>query len=88
MANVLVYGSGAIGSLVGYLLSEIDKLEDKAIENVGLLGRIGHIQKVRERGLRINFFEGPRTFKFKHCFSSLDELDRSDFYSGYSVSMC
>lgn len=79
MANVLVYGSGAIGSLVGYLLSEIDELEDKAIENVGLFGRKGHIGSIRKSGLRINFFNGQKTFNFKHCFSSLDELDRSDF---------
>ncbi len=79
MANVLVYGSGAIGSLVGYLLSEIDELEDKAIENVGLFGRKGHTQKIKEMGLKINFFEERRAFRFKHCFSSLDELEKSDF---------
>jgi 2-dehydropantoate 2-reductase len=80
MANVLVYGSGAIGSLMGYLLSEIDDHEGSTIENVGLLGRAGHIRKVKEHGLKINFFEGQRTLRFSHCFSSLDELDRSDFF--------
>jgi 2-dehydropantoate 2-reductase len=80
MANVLVYGSGAIGSLVGYLLSEIDEHECSSIENVGLLGRAGHIQRVREHGLKISFFEGQRTLRFKHCLSSLAELDRSDFF--------
>jgi len=79
MVNVLIYGSGAIGSLVGYLLSEIDELEDKAIENVGLLGRKCHIQTIREHGLRINYFDEKRTFRFEHCFSSLVELDRSEF---------
>lgn len=79
MATVLVYGSGAIGSLVGYLLSEIDKIEEKAIENVGLLGRRGHIHEIGEHGLKINFFEGQRAFRFEYCFSSLDELDNSNF---------
>lgn len=79
MAKVLVYGAGAIGSFIGYLLSEIDENEGCTIENVALLGREGHIQKTKENGLRINFFEGQRTFGFKHCFSSLDELGISDF---------
>lgn len=79
MADVLIYGSGAIGSLIGYLLSETDRNESKAIENVGLLGRKGHIQEIRRDGLKINFFEGQMTLKFEHCFSSLDEIKESDF---------
>lgn len=78
MVNVLIYGSGAIGTLVGYLLSEIEP-EGKAIKNVCLLGRVGHIQEIKKHGIRINFFEGPRAFKFKYCFSCLDELGKSDF---------
>lgn len=79
MANVLVYGAGAIGSLVGYLLSEINDNGGNAIVNVALLGRKAHIQKIKERGLRINFFDGQKTFNFEHCFSNLDELGKSDF---------
>lgn len=79
MAKVLIYGSGAIGSFTGYLLSEIDKDENYSIENVALLGRKGHIQRIRDNGLTIKFFEGQRAFRFKHCFSSLEELDSSNF---------
>ncbi|MFB3765475.1 MAG: ketopantoate reductase family protein [Methanotrichaceae archaeon] len=79
MATVLIYGSGAIGSLVGYLLSEINELEDKAIENVGLLGRKSHIESIKKSGLKINFFNGQKTSNFNYLFSSLDELDKSDF---------
>lgn len=43
--RVLVYGSGAIGSLVGALLSK----EHEVI----LLGRKEHMQAVRKNGLRV-----------------------------------
>ncbi len=79
MVNVLIYGAGAIGSFVGYLLSELKENEDNAIKNVALLGRHSHIQRIKESGLRINFLDGQKTFKFNHCFSSLEDLKRSDF---------
>jgi 2-dehydropantoate 2-reductase len=77
MANVLIYGAGAIGSLAGYLLSESKNSEDGKIENVALLGRKSHMNKIGENGLRINGVSG--SFWFENFFSSLDELKRSSF---------
>ncbi len=79
MVNVLIYGAGAIGSFVGYLLSEIEENEDHAIKNVALLGRQSHIQRIKKSGLKINFLDGQKTFKFDHCFSGLEDLKRSNF---------
>ncbi|HWQ20535.1 MAG TPA: 2-dehydropantoate 2-reductase [Methanotrichaceae archaeon] len=76
MADVLIYGAGAIGSFVGYLLSE---LGTSPVENVALLGRKGHIQRIREAGLKINIPGKQITLPFRYCFSSLDELDESNF---------
>jgi 2-dehydropantoate 2-reductase len=78
MANVLIYGAGAIGSFFGYLLSE-SKEEGDLINNVALLGRKSHIQKIKENGLEILFFEGRKNFKFNYCFSNPDELKESGF---------
>lgn len=79
MVNVLIYGAGAIGSFVGYLLSEVNENKGTAIENVALLGRKSHIQRIKDSGLKINFPDGQKTFRFAHCFSSLEDLGRSDF---------
>lgn len=73
----MIYGAGAIGSFIGYLLSEVSG--DTSIENVALLGRKSHIQKIIKTGLRIDFPEEPRCLRFRHCFSSLDELCSSTF---------
>jgi 2-dehydropantoate 2-reductase len=79
MTNVLIYGAGAIGSFMGYLLSEINENKCQMIENVALLGRRSHIQRIKENGLRIDFREGSKLFRFRHCFSSLDDLKKSEF---------
>jgi 2-dehydropantoate 2-reductase len=82
MVNVLIYGAGAIGSFVGYLLSELEGdevREGKAVENVALLGREGHIQKILEDGLKIKLPEGSRAIRFRHCLSRLSEIDELDF---------
>ena len=73
--DVLIYGAGAIGSFTGYLLSEAGT----PVENVALLGRKGHIQRIRERELKIDLVNEKRDISFKYCFSSLDELRRSGF---------
>jgi 2-dehydropantoate 2-reductase len=78
MKNVMIYGTGAIGSFVGYLLSEI--AGDTPIENVALLGRRSHIQKIIEAGLRIDLPDGHRCLRFSLCFSGLDELCSSSFF--------
>jgi 2-dehydropantoate 2-reductase len=47
---------------------------------VALLGRRSHIQKIQNAGLRICSPEGCRLLRFRHCFSSLDELCNSNFF--------
>ncbi|OPY54330.1 MAG: 2-dehydropantoate 2-reductase [Methanosaeta sp. PtaU1.Bin112] len=74
MAKVLIYGAGAIGSFMGYLLSDKANCGD-----VALLGRRGHIERIREFGLRINMPEGPRNIRLQYAFSSLKEVERSGF---------
>jgi 2-dehydropantoate 2-reductase len=88
MANVLIYGAGAVGSLMGYILSHVEgkevdsrKAEGKnSIENVALLGRKSHVDKVREDGLKVNRPGGSRRLKFRYCFSKLDQLGGSGFH--------
>ena len=83
MTDILIYGAGAIGSFLGYLLSEIpgkNAAERKRIENVALLGRAGHINAIKEQGLHVDLGEKREVLFFKHCFSSLDELKASDYY--------
>jgi 2-dehydropantoate 2-reductase len=65
MVDVLIYGAGAIGSFVGYLLSEFEETEVNTIDNVALLGRIGHINRIKEDGLKINLLDGYKCLKFE-----------------------
>lgn len=81
MTDILIYGAGAIGSFLGYLLSEIpgkNAIERKRIENVALLGREGHINAIKEQGLHVDLGEKREVLFFRHCFSSLDEFKASD----------
>ena len=50
--NILIFGSGAIGSLFGALLSENN--------NVTLYGRKAHIEVIKKKGLNI---KGKTIFK-------------------------
>ena len=77
MTRVLIYGAGAIGSIVGYILSEYANGRGMA-ENVAILGRKSHIQKIKESGLKISTPD-QITIAFRHCFSSLEELSQSSF---------
>lgn len=94
MAKVLIYGAGAIGSFLGYLLSELEVVGGKEeeekketekevpiVESVALLGRMGQIQRIREKGLEVALLEGdrPPSLRFRHCFTDLNELGRSQF---------
>ena len=79
MAYVLIYGAGAIGSFMGYLLSDALDLIGSKIENVALLGRKSHINRIKDLGLQICLPEGRKLLKFKHCFADLDDLKASDF---------
>lgn len=80
MADVLIYGAGAIGSFMGYLFSEPPPAQDGRIENVALLGRESHISRIKDLGLQIDLPEGRKVVQFKHCFSCLEDLTASDFY--------
>jgi 2-dehydropantoate 2-reductase len=79
MLNVLIYGAGAIGSFLGYLLSEIDEYRNIVIENIALLGRKSHIESIKANGLKVGTYKGFKIYRFQHCFSSLSELNESKF---------
>jgi 2-dehydropantoate 2-reductase len=80
MTNVLIYGAGAIGSFIGYILADSLPTKGQKIENVALLGRKSHMQRIEEFGLQIYFPDGKKSARFKRCFTSLHELRSSDFY--------
>ena len=75
MAKVLIYGAGAIGSFMGYLLSK----GSNCTRNIALLGRRGHIEKIRKSGLTIGLPDGPISIRFQYAFSSLQEVEISGF---------
>lgn len=79
MADILIYGAGAIGSFMGYLLSDALDLDGRKIENVALLGRNRHINRIKDLGLRIDLPEGREIVQFKHYFTGLEDLKASDF---------
>lgn len=79
MTAVLIYGAGAIGSMLGYLLSQANRSKGEMIENVALLGRKSHMEKIKKDGLHIKFLDGSGSFRFQNCFTSLDDLKRSGF---------
>ncbi|MGV8127871.1 MAG: ketopantoate reductase family protein [Methanothrix sp.] len=80
MTDILIYGAGAIGSFLGYLLSQSawkDGTDREVVENVALLGRAGHINAIKKQGLHVDLGEKRDVLFFRHCFSSLDELKSS-----------
>lgn len=81
MSDILIYGAGAIGSFLGYLLAEVPADEGRKVRNVALLGRAGHIRTIRERGLQIDMTGQAlkKMLYFEHCFASLEELNASNF---------
>ncbi|MDD2755530.1 MAG: 2-dehydropantoate 2-reductase [Methanothrix sp.] len=80
MADILIYGAGAIGSFMGYLLSDPGKSSDGKIENVALLGRKSHINRITDMGLKIRLPEKRKLLQFKYCFADLADLKASDFF--------
>jgi 2-dehydropantoate 2-reductase len=81
--DVLICGAGAIGSFFGYLLSEPER--DGLVENVALLGREGHILKIKRSGLRIKLFNEIKYIRFEHCYHRLDQLEGSDFHPSIAL---
>jgi 2-dehydropantoate 2-reductase len=79
MTNVLIYGAGAIGSFIGYILADSLPTNSQKIENVALLGRESHMRRIEEVGLQIDFQKGTKLAQFKHCFTNLHEIKSSDF---------
>lgn len=88
MTKVLIYGAGAIGSFFGYLLSDLEGatgggegIGPYQVEKVALLGRPGHVERIRERGLLVTLAEGesPLSIRFRHCFADLGEFAESEF---------
>ena len=79
-ANILIYGAGAIGSLMGYMLSDPPSRDWAVVENVALLGRSGHMKTIRSEGLQVEAPEGMMQVHFRHLFTDLDEFARSDFH--------
>ncbi|NYT01446.1 MAG: 2-dehydropantoate 2-reductase [Methanosarcinales archaeon] len=65
--------------MVGYLLSGDGIPSGGAVEDVALLGRRAHMEQIRESGLRVVLPRGPRSIRFRHCFSSLEEFQRSGY---------
>lgn len=51
------------------------------IEEVALLGRPGHIERIRARGLEVTLAEGesPLSIRFRHCFAGIGEFAESVF---------
>ena len=80
MTNVLIYGAGAIGSFIGYILADALPTKGQKIENVALLGRESHMRRIEEVGLQINFPEGKKSCSIQTLLHGLHELGSSDFY--------
>jgi 2-dehydropantoate 2-reductase len=80
MADILIYGAGAIGSFMGYLLSDLRNSSGGKIESVALLGRMSHINRINDMGLQIYLPETRKLLQFKYCFIDLADLKSSDFF--------
>jgi 2-dehydropantoate 2-reductase len=65
--RILVYGAGAVGSLLGGLLA-------RAGHSVTLLGRPGHMASVRSTGLRIQGIWGDHHVTNLECSNAASEL--------------
>ncbi|MCD6386471.1 2-dehydropantoate 2-reductase [Candidatus Sumerlaeota bacterium] len=71
----LIFGAGAIGSVVGGLLARLSISDDE----VFLIGRSPHVDIIRSRGLHINGIWGESIIKIPNAFSSPDELPVKSF---------
>ncbi|MDY6959226.1 MAG: ketopantoate reductase family protein, partial [Halobacteriota archaeon] len=66
--KVLIFGAGAIGSVIGGFLAE-------AGQNVSFLGRPWHMEKIRRDGLLISGIWGEHLIKDIEVFNSASEID-------------
>lgn len=71
----LIFGAGAIGSVVGGLLAHLNSPDDE----VFLIGREPHVEIIRTRGLHIDGIWGEFLIKISNSFSSIDELPVKSF---------
>ena len=69
--NILIYGAGAIGSLMGYLLSDAHSSDGGGVENMALLGRMGHMERISSEGLEVEAPDGKTLVYFGHLFTDL-----------------
>lgn len=65
---------------MGYLLSHPANSINATIENLALLGRKSHMEKIRDLGLQVSIFKKKELLQFKYCFADLADLKSSDFY--------
>ena len=72
MNNYLVFGAGAIGSVIGGFLA-------KSGEKVTLFGRKSYMDAVKKEGLRISGIWGEHHIKNLSCFSELKGLTNHNF---------
>jgi 2-dehydropantoate 2-reductase len=66
--NVLIFGAGALGSVFGGFLSTKN--------DVTLIGRGQHIDRIREKGLSISGIWGNHSFQGLRVFKSASEIQR------------
>jgi 2-dehydropantoate 2-reductase len=72
MKNFLVFGAGAIGSVVGGFLA-------KSGEKVTLFGRKPHMETVKKEGLKISGIWGDHLIKGISCYSDLKGLTNHSY---------
>lgn len=70
--NFLVFGAGAIGSVVGGFLAQSG-------QKVTLFGRKQHIDAIRKEGLRISGIWGEHRMKNLSCYSELKGLTNHNY---------
>ena len=67
MMNYLIFGAGAVGTLLGALLA-------KAGHKVFFIGRQNHMDAIRTRGIRISGLWGEHQVKPQTAYTSVEEI--------------
>ncbi len=70
--NILIFGAGAVGSLLGGFLA-------KSGHDVSLLGRSAHLDAIRKHGLQIKGIWGTHVVKSFSLYSSVRDLASHEF---------